>query len=86
MSLLNKKNVKELALFAAEKYDPEKTRISADYIKQIENIVACVTVEMVRQQGYTGMTLKDTDWGASIINQAKSKITKLEPTDYLHGS
>lgn len=73
-------------MFAARTYDPEKTRISADYIKQLEDIVACVTIEMVRQQPYEGMTLKDTDWGEAVINQAKAKITKLKTTDYLHGS
>jgi len=86
MSLLNKKSVKELALQVAETYDPEKTRISADFIRQLENVVACVTIEMVRQQPYEGMTLKDTDWGEAVINQAKAKITKLRSSDYLHGS
>lgn len=86
MSLLNKQNIKQLALEAAQQYDPEKTRISQDFINQLEDLVAIVTIQQVRSQDFTGMTLKDTEWGTAAIQQAKTKFTKSEPSDYLRYS
>lgn len=86
MSLLNIKNTKELALQIAETYQPDKTRISQDFLKQLENVVSCVVIEMVRSQPVAGKTLKDTDWGEKVVNNAKQVFTKLEPRDYLRGS
>lgn len=85
MSLLNKQNIKALALDVATTYDPEKTRVSMDFIKQLEDIVAAVVIQQVRGQDFTGATLKDTDWGDKVINNAKQVFTKLELSDYLRG-
>lgn len=86
MSLLNKQNIKGLALEVATHYDPEKTRISQDFIKQLEDIVTVIVIQQVNGQDYYGMTLKDTEWGSKVIAQAKQKFTKLELTDYLRVS
>ena len=86
MSLLNKQNIKQMALEAAKTYDPEKTRISKEFIEQLEDLVACVTIQQVLGQEYTGMTLKATDWGNDAIQQANRKFTKLNLEYYLRGS
>ena len=86
MSLLNKQNIKQLALEAAKTENPDKTRISGDFISQLEDVVACVTIQMVRSQPIKGMTMKDTDWGHNVVQNGKRCFTKLEPSDYLRGS
>ena len=86
MSLLNKKNVKELALDLAETYHPDKTRISGDFIAQLEDLVGCIVVQQVCSQAYNGKTLKDTDWGDAAIRQAQMKFTRLETQRYLRNA
>ena len=86
MSLLNKKNVKELALEIAETYHPDKTRISGDFIAQLEDLVGCIVVQQVCSQAYNGKTLKDTDWGDAAIRQAQMKFTTIETSRYLRNA
>ena len=86
MSLLNKKNVKELALDLAETYHPDKTRISGDFIAQLEDLVGCIVVQQVCSQAYNGKTLKDTDWGDAAIRQAQMKFTTIETSRYLRNA
>lgn len=86
MSLLNKQNVKKLALEIAETYHPDKTRISGDFMKQLENLVGCIVVQQVCSQALKGKTLGETDWADAAIRQAKLKFTKLEYDRYLRDS
>ena len=86
MSLLNKQNVKALALDIAKTYHPDKTRISGDFIKQLEDLLGCIVVQQVCSQALKGKTLNETDWGDAAIRQAKLKFTKLEYERYLRDS
>lgn len=86
MSLLNKQNVKALALDIATTYHPDKTRISAEFIAQLEDLVACVVVQQVTSQAWGGKTLIKTDWGDASIRKAKLAFTKLEYERYLRDS
>jgi len=86
MSLLNKQNVKALALEIAKTYHPDKTRISGEFIAQLENLVGCIVVQQVCDQVVTGKTLNSTDWGDAAIRQAKLKFTKLAFDCYLRDS
>ena len=83
MSLLNQKHTKEFILEMAEVYSPEKTRVSKEFLTQVENVLSCVLVKMVANQYNQGMTLKESEWGNEVINTAKNSFTKLEPKDYL---
>ena len=86
MSLLNKQNIKALALDIATTYHPDKTRISGDFLRQLEDLVGCVVVQQVCSQAVKGKTLNETDWADAAIRQAKLKFTKLEYDRYLRDS
>ena len=86
MSLLNKQNVKALALDLAETYHPDKTRISGDFIAQLEDLVGCIVVHQVCSQALKGKTLNSTDWGDAAIRQAQMKFTTIETSRYLRNA
>lgn len=86
MSLINKQNIKALALEIAKTYDPEKTRIGAEFITQIEDLVGCVVVQQVIDQISSAKTLTSTEWGDQTIRKAKLTFTKLDFDRYLRDS
>ena len=86
MSLLNKQNTKALALELAETYHPDKTRISGDFIAQLEDLVTCIVIQQVCSQALKGKTLNATDWGDAAIRQAQMKFTTIETSRYLRNA
>jgi len=71
--ITNRKALKKLALEMANDYDDNsKTRVSKDFLKQVEEVTYWVTMQMVRTQtSDKGMTLKSTDWGDKVIRNGE---------------
>jgi hypothetical protein len=67
MSHLNKQNCKALALDLAKKHHPEKTRISSDFIDQLDTLVQHIIEAMVRDNDQPTKTLMRCDWADRII-------------------
>lgn len=67
--ITNKKAIKKLALEIANEYDlgEEKTRVSKDFLEQVEKITYIVTRQLVRGNIGKAMTLTSTNWGDKLI-------------------
>lgn len=78
--ITNKKALKKLAIEMANDYaDNTKTRVSKDFLRQLEEVTYYVTMQMVRTQiSDKGMTLKSTDWGDKVIHRGKELDRKEE--------
>lgn len=71
MSLLNKKECKEVALKYAEEHQPHKTRVSADFIRQLDELVDHIVEAMVRDNDCDAKTLNSCDWATTAIKKGK---------------
>ena len=71
--ITNRKALKKLALEMANDYDNNtKTRVSKDFLQQLEEVAYFTTMQMVRSQiSDKGMTLKTTDWGDKVVRAGK---------------
>jgi hypothetical protein len=71
--ITNKKAIKKLAIEMANDYENNtKTRVSKDFLKQVDEITYWVTMQMVRSQvADSGMTLKTCDWGDKVVHRGK---------------
>jgi len=78
--ITNQKALKKLAIEMANDYDDNsKTRVSKDFLKQLEEVTYYVTMQMVRTQiSDKGMTLKSTDWGDRVVHRGKEIDRKEE--------
>jgi len=71
--ITNRKALKKLALEIAEEYDlgSEKTRVSRDFLDQIDRITYEVTRAMVRDNVSKAATLTSTAWGDKVLLSGK---------------
>lgn len=70
--ITNRKALKNLALEIANEYDlgSEKTRVSKDFLDQIDQITYIVTRQLVRGNSGKALTLTSTNWGDKLIRDA----------------
>ena len=63
--ITNRKALKNLALEIANEYDleSEKTRVSKEFLDQIDQITYIVTRQLVRGNSGKALTLTSTNWG-----------------------
>ena len=77
--ITNRKAIKKLALEIANEYDlgEEKTRVSKDFLEQVEKITYIVTRQLVRGNSGGAMTLTSTNWGDKLIEDG-SRVSDSE--------
>ena len=78
--ITNQKAIKKLAIEMANDYENNtKTRVSKDFLKQVDEITYWVTMQMVRTQiSDKGMTLKTCDWGDRVVHRGRELDRKEE--------
>lgn len=83
--LINKKYTKEAALEFAKQHHPEKTRVSSDFINQVNKVMEHVIEAMVRDNDQSGMTLTKCDWADRQIRKGEqvrsSEVVSVEGGD-----
>ena len=74
MSLINKQNCKALALEYAKEHCPHKTRISGEFIGELEKMVdLCVEAMVKDNTSGDSMTLVKTEWSERQLKKADNE-------------